>query len=173
MNMATIISVGNGGCNVADSISKNAMGFGDAQFIYCDTNAEALAEHGRSNDARLLLSPDMTEFPDIFSKDCETLIVIATLGGRAGNNVAPLVAKKAKEVGIKRIIGAVTLPFEFEGEEHGARARKAAKALSGYCTEMVVRENEELKEKYSDLDFSAAFNFSDIDMAKALEEILL
>ncbi len=126
--MTTIISVGNGGCNVADSISKNAMGFSDAQFIYCDTNAEALAEHGRSNDARLLLSPEMTEFPEIFSKDCETLIVIATLGGKSGNRVAPLVAKKAKALGIKRIIGAVTLPLNSKERNTGQEPVKLLKA---------------------------------------------
>lgn len=37
--MTTIISIGNGGCNVADSIRKNAIGFEDTQFIYCDTKA--------------------------------------------------------------------------------------------------------------------------------------
>ena len=171
--MTTIISVGNGGCNVADSISKNTMDFGNAQLIYCDTNAKALAEHGRSNDAKLLLSPDITEFPGVFPKDCETLIVIATLGGKSGNLVAPLVAKKAKEMGIKRIIGAVTLPFVFEGEQHYAQAGEAAKSMAEHCHEMVIHENENLKKKYEDLNFFTAFKFADLDMAQSLGEIII
>lgn len=143
--MTTIISIGNGGCNVADSIRKNAMGFEEAQFIYCDTKAETLASHGGSNDAKLLLPVDMTAFPDIFPKGCETVIILATLGGQTGNLGAPLAVKKAKKVGIKRIIGAVTLPFNFEGEEHGIRAREAANNMAPSCNEMLSRENEELR----------------------------
>lgn len=171
--MTTIISIGNGGGNIADSIRKNAMGFEDTQFIYCDTKAEALASHGNSNDAKLSLASDMTEFPDIFPKGCETVIVLATLGGQTGNLVAPLAVKKAKEAGIKRIIGAVTLPFDFEGEERGIRAREAAKEMAPSCNEMLIRENEELKKTFSDFNFITAFNYADIDMTKSLEEILL
>ncbi len=170
--MTTIISIGNGGCNVADSVRKNAMGLGDARFIYCDTNAEDLAKHGKSKDARLLLSSDMAEFPDIFPKGCETLVVIATLGGKTGNHIAPLATKKAKEIGIKSIIGAVTLPFGFEGEQHGTHAREAAKQMAENCHEMVVRKNEDLAKTYPELNFVTAFDYADIDMAKTLEDII-
>lgn len=50
-----VLAIGNGGCNVVDSIRKQCEKLGDAKFIFCDTDVEDLHRHSGDGGEFLVL----------------------------------------------------------------------------------------------------------------------
>ena len=64
-----VLAIGNGGCNIADSIRKRCEKLGDAQYMFCDTDVEDLHRHGKAGDKFIALKSDETCLADVITAD--------------------------------------------------------------------------------------------------------
>lgn len=73
----------------------------------------------------------------------EVLFIMAGMGGQVGSDIAPIVAQRAKELGIVTM-ALVTRPFSFEGKTRGEKADHGIEELQRYADEILVVPNEVL-----------------------------
>ena len=166
---SVVLAIGNGGCNVADSIRKRCEKLGDAQYMFCDTDVEDLHRHGKAGDKFIALKSDETCLADVITADVNTVLVVATLGGETGSTFAPIEAAQTKKSGAKNVIR----PFAFEGENKRARAQKAAVELSDVCDKVILQDNEKLIADYPELNILTAFEYADKAIADSIETTAL
>lgn len=127
----TIITVGNGGYNLASDII-NANIFPDTQLIVCDSDEKAL-ERNKTNADKIFrldkfrgkVKASLTELvEEIVAASSETIVICATFGGFTGSKYAPLIALNAILKG-KLVCSFFSMNFSFEGEKHDKRASEA------------------------------------------------
>lgn len=73
----------------------------------------------------------------------EVLFIMAGMGGQVGSDIAPIVAQRAKELGIVTM-ALVTRPFSFEGKTRGEKAEHGIEELQRYADEILVVPNDVL-----------------------------
>lgn len=73
----------------------------------------------------------------------EVLFIMAGMGGQVGSDIAPIVAQRAKELGIVTM-ALVTRPFSFEGKTRGEKADHGIEELQRYADEILVVPNDVL-----------------------------
>lgn len=112
----------------------------------------------------------MEDIKALFNDNTEMVFITATMGGGTGTGAAPVVARVAKEADILTI-GIVTVPFYFEGEKKILKALEGAKELKKHVDALLIINNENLIELYSDLNFFNAFNKADDTLANAARSI--
>ena len=64
--------------------------------------------------------------------NCDTVFILAGLGGRTGSWMSSAVARAAREAGAM-VFAFVTLPFDCEGSVRFSKARQALERLAGFC----------------------------------------
>lgn len=128
----TIISVGNGGFNVATDII-NAGIFPEHKFIVVDTDEDLLSKNAEKADKSILFgkfgrgkvkSNLIGMVDDVLDGTSDTVIVCATLGGMTGSKYAPLISLNAIVKG-KFVCNVTTSPMSYEGEIKNNRALNA------------------------------------------------
>ena len=88
-----------------------------------------------------------------------------------GSKFAEIAAKAAQSDGVENVALIVTIPFVFEGSGKMAKATEALKSLSDLPVK--VLNNEELTQRYPDINFINAFEYSDKEALNAIESGLL
>lgn len=76
-------------------------------------------------------------------KDTDMVFITAGMGGGTGTGAAPVIAKKAKEMGILTV-GIVTKPFEFEGQARMEAAVYGLEKLRPHVDTLIVVPNQRL-----------------------------
>src|SRR5690554_6251149 len=76
-------------------------------------------------------------------KDTDMVFITAGMGGGTGTGAAPVIAKKAKEMGILTV-GIVTKPFEFEGQARMEAAVYGLEKLRPHVDTLIVVTNQRL-----------------------------
>ena len=168
-----ILAIGGAGCNMAETIMRvaNAHWVKEATYTFADSEMGRLSELGKKGFETLHLQRDSDLFPTEKLKGVEKLYILAGLGGVTGSKFAEIAAKSAKSDGVDNVALIVTLPFVFEGLGKMAKATEALKSLSDLPVK--VLNNEELTERYPDINFINAFEYSDKEALKAIESGLL
>lgn len=146
----TIISVGNGGYNIATDL-RNAGIFSDAKFFDCDTSEKDLEKISDSADKTFLLKRLSVKLKsnltylvtDIVKETAENVVVVASFGGMTGSTYAPLIALEALKEG-KYVSSIITMPFSFEGEDCKKRANSAWHAIIAASNFTLFQYNEKL-----------------------------
>ncbi|MDE5975414.1 MAG: cell division FtsZ family protein, partial [Muribaculaceae bacterium] len=110
------------------------------------------------------------EIKRLFIDGTEMVFITAGMGGGTGTGAAPVVAKLAKEAGMLTI-GIVTVPFMFEGERKIIKALDGAQEMRAHVDALLVINNENLIELYSDYNFFNAFEKADDTLANAARSI--
>ena len=93
MSQLLIIAIGNGACNIADSLQS--QGLESAKFVFLDTDPDDLNNHPGVGDTVLLQGAEQERHAAInrlLSADVERVAIIACLGGRTGTYFTPLAA---------------------------------------------------------------------------------
>ena len=93
MSQLLIIAIGNGACNIADSLQS--QGLESAKFAFLDTDPDDLNNHPGVGDTVLLQGAEQERHAAInrlLSADVERVAIIACLGGRTGTYFTPLAA---------------------------------------------------------------------------------
>lgn len=147
----TIISVGGGGYNVANSVRKSDL-FAGASLLSCGTDKTALNKETGHADKRFLFERESVKGanvkPDgvreLLEQTGDTIILCATLGGMTGSTYAPMLAHKARQTG-KFVCSLFTMPWDFEGEERNRMATAARVALLAASNLAIQQNNDRLR----------------------------
>lgn len=170
------IGVGGGGINAVNLMYQKIDG---VTFGVLDSDCQQLMDSPVPN--RVLLRPDTThrsaaeesesEIAAFFDGDTKMVIIVAGLGGETGTDVAPVVARIAREKEVTLTIGIVTIPFRFEGPQKILKALKGVEEMSKHVDALFVIDNQRLTEIYNDLDQSNAFAKSDETLSTAARSL--
>jgi len=168
-----ILAIGDAGCNMAETIMRvaNAHWIKEATYLFADSDMERLSELGKKGFETLQLQRESDIFPTEKLKGVEKLYILAGLGGVTGSKFAEIAAKSAKSEGVGNVAFIVTLPFIFEGTGKMAKATESLKSLSDIPIK--VLNNEDLTERYPDLNFINAFEYSDKEALNVIESGLI
>ena len=160
------IGVGAGGINAVNLMYQNIDG---VTFAVLDSDRQQLIDSPVRN--RVLLRPDTTrrsaaeesesEIAALFDDDAKMVIIVAGLGGETGTDVAPVVARIAREKEVTLTVGIVTIPFQFEGTERIQMALAGIEEMRKHVDALFVINNEHLTEINNDLNPFNAFMKAD------------
>lgn len=154
-----VIAIGNGGCNVADSLCRIFPSNGSYRLVMLDTDGEQLGKHKAECEKVLLTgnhADDKAAIAGLLAGDVGEVAVVVCLGGVAGSRLAPLVVRVASEVAA-RVECVAVMPFAFEGESRKARAEAALSEIRGCVGEVIVLHNDSLIDEYADCNICDAF----------------
>lgn len=166
----TAIGVGGGGINAVNLTYQKIDG---VTFGVLDSDRQQLMDSPVPN--RVLLRPDTThrsaaeesesEIAAFFDGDTKMVIIVAGLGGETGTDVAPFVARVARDKEVALTVGIVTIPFLFEGSDRIQMAHAGINEMSKYVDALFIVDNQRLTEIYGDFDPSNAFIKADETLA--------
>ncbi len=182
-----VIGVGGGGSNAVNHMYHS--GIRGVDFLVCNTDAQALQHSPVPNKIQLGLmlteglgagaNPEMgersaeesmEEIAALLEKNTKMVFITAGMGGGTGTGAAPVIAAKAKEMGILTV-GIVTMPFEFEGKRRMEQAQLGVDKLRSSVDSLIVINNNKLREVYGNLGFKAGFSKADEVLATAAKGI--
>lgn len=168
MTKTLILGIGGAGCNMAEAVKRNATAhhLTECAHLFADSDIKRLSEFDGKGFETLTLQRDSDTFPKDILKDVNNLYIIVGLGGTTGSKFAEIAAKSANSTGVANVSLIVTLPFGFEGAKKMDSALKALDSLSEL--QITVLKNEDLINRYPDLNFINAFEYSDNEVVKAM-----
>lgn len=162
-NIIKAIGVGGGGIHAVNHMYL--QGIEGVTFVVLDTDSHLLDASPVPN--RILLRSDITyrtsaeesecDIAALFDDDTKMAIIIAGLGGETGTDVAPVVARIAREKEVTLTVGVVTIPFQFEGTEKIQMALAGIEEMRKHVDALFVINNEHLTEIDNALNPSNAF----------------
>jgi cell division protein FtsZ len=187
-NIIKVIGVGGGGNNAISHMYE--QGIQHVSFVIINTDRQALNNSpvptrvligndglGAGNNpevARVAAEESAEEIAKLFDDETKMVFITAGMGGGTGTGAAPVVARIAHEKGMLTI-GIVTIPFLFEGQKKILKALDGAEEMSKYVDAILVVNNEQLTEIYSDLNWMNAFGKADdtlTDAARSISELI-
>ena len=155
-----VIGVGSGGCAAVCHIGVEQPG---VEFYAVDTDAQELSkcegvnrvQIGVNTTHQISTEGDIEKGQNAAQADQETLrrivegtdlvFVLAAMGGGTGTGAAPIIASLAKQGGALTI-GAVTRPFEFEGQQRAVHAETGIERMRRYTDALAIIPNQRLIE---------------------------
>ena len=169
-----VIAIGNGGCNVADTL-YDLLPDGSHKFAMIDNDGEELRKHKATSNATLL-SGNYAEIEagmaQLLGGNADNKVtVIVCLGGETGSHLAPVAMRMASKI-VTCVKCVVMMPFAFEGISRKARAEAALSKIRECASDVVVIHNDEIFNKYPDLNICDAFRQIDHEVAKTIENDL-
>lgn len=155
-----VFGVGGGGCNAVNGMFKSGE-VENVEFVVANTDMKSLDSCdvadkillgvettngcGAGNDpsvAKAAAEESIDEIEAVL-KDTSLLFLTAGMGGGTGTGATPVIAKKAKEMGIS-VAAIVTKPYLKEGKRAMATAEDGIKALKPYVDTLIIVPNENL-----------------------------
>ena len=183
-----VIGVGGGGGNAVNHMYRE--GIHDVTFVVCNTDNQALAESpvpiklqlgkeglgagNRPERACQAAKDSIEDVQHMLEDGCKMVFITAGMGGGTGTGAAPIIAEKAKSMGILTV-GIVTIPFVFEGNRKIDQALDGVEKMSKHVDALLVINNERLRDIYSDFSVMNAFGKADDTLsiaAKSIAEII-
>jgi cell division protein FtsZ len=172
-----VIGLGGSGCNAVDRMIE--LGLGNAEFIACNTDAQAL---GKSQaPTKIQMGPKLTrglgaggqpatgeaaaeesyrELSRVLD-GADMVFLAVGLGGGTGTGSAPIVARVARSLGAI-VIAIVSLPFSFEVGKRQINAREGLAKLQQYTDTLITIPNDRVMNIASpDLPIEMAFRLAD------------
>lgn len=154
-----VIGVGGGGGNAINRMIENDVK--GVVFVAMNTDAQVLkvskaetrvqlgkyltrglGAGAKSEVGKEAALESIDEIEDVL-KDADMVFITAGMGGGTGTGAAPIIAKKAKEMGCLTI-GIVTKPFAFEGPARMQAAIYGLEELKPHVDTLIVVPNERL-----------------------------
>ena len=152
-----IIGVGGAGLNIINDMIESDLR--NVEFIALSTDEKELnrsltenrillnkgqGTDGDSEKGRSSVEDSKGKIKEVL-KNTDMLFIVAGMGGGTGTGVAPIIAKIAKEMGI-RTIAIATEPFEFEDSLKKNNAEIGIENLKKYVNTLIIIHNEKLFE---------------------------
>jgi len=182
-----VIGVGGGGSNAVNYMY--GLGIKDVSFVVCNTDAQALENSpipvkiqlgesltegrgagNRPDKGREAAIENLEDVVTVLENGTKMVFVTAGMGGGTGTGAAPIIAQKAKELGILTV-GIVTIPFRFEGKLRINQALDGIAEMEKNVDSLLIINNERLREMFGDLKLSNAFSKADDVLATAAKGI--
>ncbi len=186
-----VMGVGGGGSNAVNYMySKGIKG---VDFYLCNTDAQHLEKSAVLNKIQLGSSlteglgaggdpefgkrcamESLTQIEDALKHNTKMLFITAGMGGGTGTGAAPVIAQKAKQMGILTV-GIVTRPFQNEGPIKAEKAEKGIADLKPHVDALLVINNQRILQMFSNLRIMEALSKADdvlFTAAKGIAEII-
>lgn len=154
-----IVGVGGAGCNIVQSISLSPL-TEHADVIMADTDASRL-EQLKVQGFKALNCNENTNFVDFFSTGFNRVFLVGGLGGKTATQFVVELANNIKKRPAIEVVTVVTLPFKFEGDNCTIKAYTAVEMLKALDVVCILLPNDNLLEKYRDVNMFNAFQMSD------------
>ena len=154
MGNKKIISIGNRGKNILESIRKD--------FPSDIATASLCADSGKITERAI---------NQIILGNLTKLILISCLGGRS-STIVPEIVKTAKKKGIECLCVCI-MPFSTEGEETCLSAEKILDQVKANADILIVLKNDWLLERYGDLLINQAFPKMDALVWKLIKDYII
>ncbi|MCH4896757.1 cell division protein FtsZ [Marinilabiliaceae bacterium JC040] len=181
---AIIKVIGLGGCgtNAVNYLQKKNIA--DVDLIVCDTDKQSLRRCknvenvvpigneglGTGNNPEkgaAAVQENIHCIETILKNNTKLIFITAGMGGGTGTGSAPIVAAKAKELGILTV-AIVTLPFLFEGRQRLERALEGIDKLFENVDALLIINNHKIREIYGgNIKFSEAYEKADSVLTNA------
>jgi len=181
-----IIGVGGAGGNAVNTLI-NSQTFG-VEFLVANTDVQDLGKSGAKT--KLQLGKKLTEglgaggdpekgrmaavesIDEIEEalKDTNLLLITAGMGGGTGTGAAPVIAQKARDMGILTL-AVVTLPFKFEGQMKLENASTGIRNMQNCVDTIIVVPNAKITEVYGNLLMKDALKKSDEIVTNAVQSV--
>lgn len=167
MSKTMILAIGGAGCNMAETIMREASVHWvcEASYLFADSDQSRLAGLAKKGYQTVDLNNTEISVEDFMG--VEKLYVLAGFGGKTGSGHISDVINVARNAGVRDISAVVTIPFYFEGENKVAKAKEVVGALNSIPS--IVLHNDDLLKLYADINFATAFHYSDMAALKAIE----
>ncbi len=172
-----VMGVGGGGSNAVNYMHQR--GIVGVDFFLCNTDAQHLERSPVQN--KIQLGSNLTEglgaggdpefgkrcamesldkIEDALRHNTKMLFITAGMGGGTGTGAAPVIAQKARQMGILTI-GIVTRPFKNEGPHKAEKAEKGISDLKPHVDALLVISNERILQMFSNLRYREALSKAD------------
>lgn len=172
-----VMGVGGGGSNAVNYMHQR--GIVGVDFFLCNTDAQHLERSPVKN--KIQLGSNLTEglgaggdpefgkrcamesldkIEDALRHNTKMLFITAGMGGGTGTGAAPIIAQKARQMGILTI-GIVTRPFKNEGPHKAEKAEKGISDLKPHVDALLVISNERILQMFSNLRYREALSQAD------------
>lgn len=161
-----IVGIGGAGCNIVQSISLSPL-TKDADFIMADTDDLHL-DQLKTKGFKTLDCNEKTNFVDFFTTGLNRVFLVGGLGGKTATQFVVEIAKDIKNRTAIEAIVIATLPFNFEGDNCAMKAHTAVEILKALDVECILLPNDNLLEKYSDVNMFNAFQMSDQEVKRII-----
>lgn len=174
-NNILILGIGGAALNIIQSIKMSQyLTLANTNFVVADTDPSTLNNAIDLGINTIYLNHYRdSKLSDIFNNISKVCIIVG-LGGYTGSKYAICLTQAAKDCNIESIAIFATTPFSFESKTHIERARLSCQELSALCdNNLFIYHNDELINKYPELNFLNAFNVADSDIANGLDSCLL
>ncbi len=181
-----ILGVGGAGGNAVNSMIN--AGITGVEYIVANTDAQDLRKSfantkihlgskitkglGAGADpekGKLAAEESLDEIEEILA-DTNMLFIAAGMGGGTGTGAAPVIAKKAKEMGVLTL-GIVSLPFDFEGLKRKSNASRGIQEIQDIVDTLIVIPNNKISKIYGKVSFLEAFKKADDIITNAAQAI--
>ena len=182
-----VVGVGGGGSNAVQNMYRK--GIHNVSFAICNTDMQALQNSpipkkvqlgekiteglGAGNNpevARRAAEESREEIEKLFTDGTKMAFITAGMGGGTGTGAAPVVAERAKNLGILTI-GIVTIPFKFEMTGKIKQALKGVIEISKHVDALLVINNQRLIDIYPKLQVAEGFRIVDDVLTTATKSI--
>ncbi len=190
-SLIKVIGVGGGGSNAVNYMYK--QGIPGVDFIVCNTDLQALEASPVENKIQLGANltqglgagsipeigrnaaiEDIDKIQFVLENNTKMVFITAGMGGGTGTGAAPVIAAKAKDMGLLTV-GIVTIPFSFEGKKRMQQAVDGIKELKKSVDTILIICNDKLRLLYGNLTLSQALAKADNVLntaAKGIAEII-
>ncbi len=183
-----VIGVGGSGGNAVNAVIES--GIKGVKTIIYNTDAQVLK--GAKSEVKMQLGPKLTqghgagadpevgrlavlESEDEIKKHLEgthVLFIVSGMGGGTGTGAGPEIGRIALDLGIL-VIGLVTTPFEFEGEQRKKCARLGVEIFQKNSDVLIVISNQNLFSlSNSETTFENAFRLTDEILCEGLRSFI-
>lgn len=186
-----VMGVGGGGSNAVNYMHQR--GIVGVDFFLCNTDAQHLERSPVQN--KIQLGSNLTEglgaggdpefgkrcamesldkVEDALRHNTKMLFITAGMGGGTGTGAAPVIAQKARQMGILTV-GIVTRPFKNEGPHKEDKAEKGISDLKPHVDALLVISNERILQMFSNLRYREALSKADdilFTAARGIAEII-
>lgn len=186
-----VMGVGGGGSNAVNYMFQK--GIVGVDFYLCNTDAqhlerspvpnkiqlgsnltEGLGAGGDPEFGKRCAQESISQIEEALKHNTKMLFITAGMGGGTGTGAAPVIAQKAKQMGILTV-GIVTRPFKNEGPAKAQKAEKGIEDLKPHVDAMLVISNERILQMFSNLRIREALGKADdvlFTAAKGIAEII-
>lgn len=191
-NIIKVIGVGGGGGNAVRYMAQK--GIVDVDFVVCNTDKQVIGDddlninyiqigkectdgYGAGNDPDVgceAAEESLEQITEVLSGDTKMVFITAAMGGGTGTGAAPIIAKKAKEMG-RLVVGVVTIPARFEGPIRVNNAKAGVEAMEKVVDCLIVIENDRINRIHRTSTLSEAFAQANevlLTAAKGIAEII-
>lgn len=143
--MIRVVAVGNGAGNIVDQLRKNKT-FPYVEFLFCDTDEEALNRHGNPEDRHIVLTPNMEKVcKDIHSDNDIATILVCCLGGKTTSKYAMEIAQELWDYSDKTYFFA-TIPSVIEGAMRRSNSFSNFEDVADLFDVAVLQDNDMIPE---------------------------